>query len=67
MAGALFAGMGWYVLFVWERGGVAMFVHYLLAEDTGEFEIVMHSRPIMLIMFNNESVWMFPDTVTADD
>jgi hypothetical protein len=36
-------------------------------EDTREFEIVMRSRPIMLIMFNNESVWMVPDTVSADD
>ena len=50
-----------------ECGGRETFVHYLLADDTREFEIVPRSRSITLIMFNNESVWMVPGTVSAND
>ena len=45
-----------------------MFVSYLLAEDTREYEILKRSKPIRLaVMYNNESVWMVPGTVSADD
>jgi len=45
-----------------------MFVLYLLAEDTREFEILSRSDPVRLAtMYNNESVWIVPGTVGADD
>ena len=45
-----------------------MFVFYLLAEDTREYEILKRSKPIRLAtMYNNESVWIVPGTVGADD
>jgi hypothetical protein len=45
-----------------------MFVLYLLAEDSREFEIL--TRPTRLrpaTMYSNESVWMVPGTVSADE
>jgi hypothetical protein len=45
-----------------------MFVFYLFAEDSQEFEILQRSKPIRLAtMYNNESVWMIPGTGSADD
>jgi hypothetical protein len=45
-----------------------MFVLYLLAEDSREFEILSRSGPVRLAtMYNNESVWIVPGTVGADD
>jgi hypothetical protein len=45
-----------------------MFVLYLLAEDSRDFEIRARAKPIRLaIMYNNESVWMVPGTVGLDD
>jgi hypothetical protein len=45
-----------------------MFVVYLLADDTREFEILTRSKRFRLaVMCNNESVWMVPGTVSADD
>lgn len=45
-----------------------MFVLYLLAEDTREYEILTRSKRIKLAtMHNNESVWMVPGTVNEKD
>jgi hypothetical protein len=45
-----------------------MFVLYLLAEDSREFEILKRPKKIRLAtMYSNESVWMVPRTVSADD
>jgi hypothetical protein len=45
-----------------------MFVLYLLAEDNHEFEILRRQTKIRLAtMYSNESVWMVPGTVGADD
>lgn len=45
-----------------------MFVLYLLAEDTRDFEVLTRPKKIRLAtMYSNESVWMAPDTVSADD
>jgi len=45
-----------------------MFVLYLLAEDNREYEILSRpSRVRLATMYNNESVWMVPGTVGADD
>jgi hypothetical protein len=45
-----------------------MFVLYLLAEDSREFEILTRPKKIRLAtMYSNESVWMVPGTVSADD
>ena len=45
-----------------------MFVLYLLAEDSREFEILTRSKQIRLAtIYNNESLWMFVGTVGADD
>jgi hypothetical protein len=44
-----------------------MYVAHLL-DEFQEFKIFTRRRPSMLsITFNNESVWMVPDTVSADD
>ena len=45
-----------------------MFVLYVLAEDTREYEILTRSKRIKLAtMYNNESVWMVPDTLNEND
>ena len=45
-----------------------MFVLYLLAEDSREYEILTRPKPIRLAtMYNNESVWMVPGTVNEKD
>jgi hypothetical protein len=45
-----------------------MFVFYLFAEDTQEFEILKRSKPIRLaVMYSNESVWIVPGTISTDD
>jgi hypothetical protein len=45
-----------------------MFVLYMLAEASRELEMPMRRRKIRLTtMYNNESVWMVPGTVGADD
>jgi hypothetical protein len=42
--------------------------HYLLDEDTLEFAILMRGKRISLAtMCKNESVWIVPGTVSADD
>ena len=45
-----------------------MFVLYLLAKDSREFEILTRPKKIRLAtMYSNESAWMVPGTVSADD
>jgi len=45
-----------------------MFVLYLLAEDSREYEVLSRSKPVRLAaMYNNESRWIVPGTVSADD
>ena len=45
-----------------------MFVLYLLAEDSREYEILSRSKPVRLAtMYNNESLWIVPGTVSADE
>jgi hypothetical protein len=45
-----------------------MFALYLLADDTCDFEILTRPKRFRLgTMYNNESVWMVPGTVGADD
>jgi hypothetical protein len=45
-----------------------MFVFYLLAEDTREFTILTRSKRFRLsTMYSNESAWMVPGTISADD
>ena len=45
-----------------------MYVFYMLADIVREFEILTRRQPSALsIMFNNESVWIVPGTVSADD
>jgi hypothetical protein len=45
-----------------------MFVLYLLNEDTLVFDILSRPEKIKLsTMRNNESVWMVPNSVRADD
>jgi len=41
---------------------IAMFVLYLLAEDSREHEILTRSKRIRLTVYSNESVWMVPGT-----
>jgi hypothetical protein len=43
-----------------------MFVLYLLTEDTREYQITTRSNKLATT-YNNESVWMVPGTVSADD
>jgi hypothetical protein len=45
-----------------------MFMLYLLAEDTREFEILTRPKKVRLAtMYNNEAAWIVPGTVSADD
>jgi hypothetical protein len=45
-----------------------MFVLYLLAEGTRKYQILTRAKKIRIAtMYNNESVWMVPGTVSADD
>lgn len=45
-----------------------MFVLYLLAEETREYEILTRSKRIKLAtMYNNKSVWIVPGTVNEKD
>lgn len=46
-----------------------MFVLYLCVDVTPYYyEIMTRNRPLMLpIMYSNESAWMVPGTVSADD
>ena len=45
-----------------------MFVLYLMDNETHDYEIVTRSkRPRLAVMYNNESRWMVPGTVSADD
>jgi hypothetical protein len=45
-----------------------MYVHYLLAEDSREFEILTRLKRIRLAaMYSNQSVWTVPGTVSTDD
>jgi hypothetical protein len=45
-----------------------MCVLYLLGEDTREFAILKRPRRFRLAtMYSNESVWMVPGTVSADE
>jgi hypothetical protein len=45
-----------------------MYVVYLLADAGYEYEIISGRRaPMLSVMFHNESVWIVPGTVNADD
>jgi hypothetical protein len=45
-----------------------MFVLYMRSVDTYDYEIFMRLRvSLPSTMFNNESMWMVPGTVSADD
>jgi hypothetical protein len=45
-----------------------MYVFYMLADDIQEFEIMTRRRQSVLsMMFPNESVWMVPGIVSADE
>ena len=68
LASTLFAGMGWLILFWAAAGVIAMYVLYMLADDIREFEILTRCRPSMLsVLYSNESVWMVPGTLSADE
>jgi hypothetical protein len=45
-----------------------MFVLYLLAEDSRDCTILTRSKwNTLATMYSNESVWMVPGTLSADD
>jgi hypothetical protein len=45
-----------------------MYVLYLLADAVYEHEIISGRRaPMLSVMRHNESVWIVPGTVSADD
>jgi hypothetical protein len=43
-----------------------MYVVYLLADAVYEYEIISDRRALS-VMLHNESVWIVPSTVNADD
>jgi hypothetical protein len=45
-----------------------MYVVYLLADAVCEYEIISGRRaPMLSVKLHNESVWIVPGTVNADD